>query len=107
MLSHIRRLGFTLGSTESSCGPAFVAGCGATDRVSAMSVQPSPGSTLPAPHHVPADWSDRLAYAFTKFLRFLADTFFARRYGHRAVILETVAAVPGMEIGRASCRERV
>lgn len=61
-----------------------------------MSVQPSPGSTLPALHHVPAGWSDRLAYAFTKFLRFLADTFFARRYGHRAVILETVAAVPGM-----------
>ena len=61
-----------------------------------MSAQPSPGSTLPAPHHVPAGWSDRLAYAVTKFLRFLADTFFARRYGHRAVILETVAAVPGM-----------
>src|SRR5262249_51894609 len=28
--------------------------------------------------------------------RFLADTFFAKRYGHRAVVLETVAAVPGM-----------
>ena len=26
----------------------------------------------------------------------LADSFFGRRYGHRAVILETVAAVPGM-----------
>jgi len=33
---------------------------------------------------------------FVKFLRFFADSFFARRYGHRAVILETVAAVPGM-----------
>ena len=31
-----------------------------------------------------------------KFLRFFADTFFAHRYGHRAVVLETVAAVPGM-----------
>ena len=31
-----------------------------------------------------------------KLLRFLADSFFQRRYGHRAVILETVAAVPGM-----------
>ena len=40
--------------------------------------------------------SDRLAYAFVKFLRFCADTFFARRYGHRAVVLETIAAVPGM-----------
>ena len=29
-------------------------------------------------------------------LRFLADLFFAKRYGHRAVVLETVAAVPGM-----------
>lgn len=32
----------------------------------------------------------------TKFFRFLADTFFAKRYGHRAVVLETIAAVPGM-----------
>jgi ubiquinol oxidase len=29
-------------------------------------------------------------------LRFFADTFFAKRYGHRAIVLETVAAVPGM-----------
>jgi ubiquinol oxidase len=47
-------------------------------------------------HHEPADASDRVAYAFTRFLRFFADVFFARRYGHRAVVLETVAAVPGM-----------
>jgi ubiquinol oxidase len=32
-------------------------------------------------------------------LRFFADAFFARRYGHRAVVLETVAAVPGMVAG--------
>ncbi|CAH1211075.1 Oxidase [Candidatus Nitrotoga sp. BS] len=50
----------------------------------------------PAPHHDPKNVSDRIAYAFTKALRFFADTFFARRYGHRAVVLETVAAVPGM-----------
>ncbi len=31
-----------------------------------------------------------------KLLRFVADRFFAKRYGHRAVVLETVAAVPGM-----------
>ena len=31
-----------------------------------------------------------------KLLRFFADTFFAKRYGHRAIVLETVAAVPGM-----------
>jgi ubiquinol oxidase len=47
-------------------------------------------------HHAPADLSDRVALGFTKALRFCADTFFAKRYGHRAVVLETVAAVPGM-----------
>ena len=47
-------------------------------------------------HYVPKSASDRLAYAFVKFLRFFADALFARRYGHRAVVLETVAAVPGM-----------
>lgn len=35
----------------------------------------------------------------TKFFRFFADTFFAKRYGHRAVVLETVAGVPGMVAG--------
>jgi ubiquinol oxidase len=47
-------------------------------------------------HHRPSGWSDRFAHGFTKFLRFCADTFFAKRYGHRAIVLETVAAVPGM-----------
>nr|WP_226404393.1 alternative oxidase [Ferribacterium limneticum] len=39
---------------------------------------------------------DRLAYRLVKFLRIVVDAFFAGRYGHRAVILETIAAVPGM-----------
>jgi ubiquinol oxidase len=47
-------------------------------------------------HHHPDGLSDRIAYGFTKCLRFCADTFFAQRYGHRAIVLETVAAVPGM-----------
>lgn len=47
-------------------------------------------------HRAPEDVSDRVAYAFVKALRFVADRFFAQRYGHRAVVLETVAAVPGM-----------
>ena len=47
-------------------------------------------------HHDPSGLSDRIALLFVKFLRFFADTFFAKRYGHRAVVLETVAAVPGM-----------
>lgn len=47
-------------------------------------------------HHKPKGMSDRVAYSFVKFLRFFADKFFAKRYGHRAIVLETVAAVPGM-----------
>ena len=39
------------------------------------------------------------AKSMTKFFRFFADTFFAKRYGHRAVVLETVAGVPGMVAG--------
>jgi len=47
-------------------------------------------------HHKPVGLSDTVAFGFVKLLRLCADTFFARRYGHRAVVLETVAAVPGM-----------
>lgn len=43
--------------------------------------------------------SDTFAYSMTRFFRFTADTFFAKRYGHRAVVLETVAGVPGMVAG--------
>jgi len=50
-------------------------------------------------HHKPQNLSDKVAFTFTKFLRFLADTFFKKKYGHRAVVLETVAAVPGMVAG--------
>ena len=50
----------------------------------------------PVIHHDPHGFSDRFALGFTKLLRFAADTFFAKRYGHRAIVLETVAAVPGM-----------
>ena len=50
-------------------------------------------------HYEPNNFSDKVALGFTKFLRFLADTFFKKRYGHRAVVLETVAAVPGMVAG--------
>jgi ubiquinol oxidase len=47
-------------------------------------------------HHKPQGARDAIAFGFVKLLRFCADTFFAKRYGHRAVVLETVAAVPGM-----------
>jgi len=50
----------------------------------------------PRLHRAPSDLADRFALGLTRVLRFFADTFFAKRYGHRAIVLETVAAVPGM-----------
>lgn len=50
-------------------------------------------------HYKPINFSDRIALFFTKSMRFFADTFFRKRYGHRAVVLETVAGVPGMVSG--------
>lgn len=47
-------------------------------------------------HYAPKNLRDRIAYGFIRFLRLCADIFFSKRYGHRAVVLETVAAVPGM-----------
>jgi ubiquinol oxidase len=61
-------------------------------------------------HHQPKGLSDRVAFGFTKLLRWCADTFFAERYGHRAVVLETVAAVPGMvgaTINHLACLRRM
>ena len=43
--------------------------------------------------------SDWFARSMTAFFRFFADVFFTTRYGHRAVVLETVAGVPGMVAG--------
>jgi ubiquinol oxidase len=63
-----------------------------------------------AVHHQPRDWRDHVALGFTKVLRFCADTFFAKRYGHRAIVLETVAAVPGMvgaTINHLKCLRRM
>lgn len=47
-------------------------------------------------HREVRNMSDRVALGITLTLRFFADTFFAKRYGNRAIVLETVAAVPGM-----------
>ncbi len=47
-------------------------------------------------HTPPKDFRDRFALRMVKFMRVFADAFFSKRYGHRAVVLETVAAVPGM-----------
>ncbi|KAK9144170.1 hypothetical protein Sjap_004073 [Stephania japonica] len=47
-------------------------------------------------HHVPTTFMDKVAYWSVKSLRIPTDIFFQRRYGCRAMMLETVAAVPGM-----------
>ena len=47
----------------------------------------------------PKNFSDFFALSMTKFFRLIADIFFAKRYGHRAVVLETIAGVPGMVAG--------
>ena len=54
------------------------------------------GAEFAPVHHAPKTFGDRTAWRIVKFMRFFADSFFAKRYGHRAVVLETVAAVPGM-----------
>ncbi|CAI9287067.1 unnamed protein product [Lactuca saligna] len=47
-------------------------------------------------HHVPKNFLDKFALRTVKLLRIPTDVFFQRRYGCRAMMLETVAAVPGM-----------
>uniref|UniRef100_A0A914P892 Alternative oxidase n=1 Tax=Panagrolaimus davidi TaxID=227884 RepID=A0A914P892_9BILA len=50
-------------------------------------------------HRKPVTISDHIAFRTVKFLRFFADAFFRKRYVHRAIVLETVAGVPGMVAG--------
>ncbi|CAN1143982.1 Ubiquinol oxidase 1a, mitochondrial [Linum perenne] len=47
-------------------------------------------------HHKPSTLLDKFAFWTVKSLRWPTDLFFQRRYGCRAMMLETVAAVPGM-----------
>jgi ubiquinol oxidase len=49
-----------------------------------------------ARHHPPRTLSDRIALRVVRMLRFVADGLFGRRYRHRTIVLETIAAVPGM-----------
>lgn len=44
----------------------------------------------------PLNFRDKFALNLVKIMRFFADAFFKKRYGHRAVVLETIAAIPGM-----------
>ncbi|MEM8755336.1 MAG: alternative oxidase, partial [Pseudomonadota bacterium] len=57
---------------------------------------PPPPERVTDVHVAPKDVHDRVALRVVKFMRLFADAFFAKRYGNRAVVLETVAAVPGM-----------
>ncbi len=61
-----------------------------------MASLPANQAAEPVVHYVPRDFRDRFALRLVKFMRIFADRFFSTRYGHRAVVLETVAAVPGM-----------
>ncbi|PHT98050.1 Ubiquinol oxidase 2, mitochondrial [Capsicum chinense] len=47
-------------------------------------------------HHLPKTLLDKVAYWTVKLLRIPTDLFFKKRYGCRAMMLETVAGVPGM-----------
>ncbi|MCA1953394.1 MAG: alternative oxidase [Hyphomicrobiales bacterium] len=47
-------------------------------------------------HHPPGNLSDRIALGLVTLLRRAADACFGRRYRHRTIVLETIAAVPGM-----------
>ncbi|PHT52345.1 Ubiquinol oxidase 2, mitochondrial [Capsicum baccatum] len=47
-------------------------------------------------HHVPKKFLDKVAYWLVKLLRIPTDLFFKERQGCRAMILETMASVPGM-----------
>jgi hypothetical protein len=50
-------------------------------------------------HYAPRSVGDHVAYNLTKLLRLPTDLFFKKKYIHRAMLLETVAAVPGMVAG--------
>eukprot|EP01116_Phalansterium_solitarium_P002400 TRINITY_DN1239_c0_g1_i3.p1 TRINITY_DN1239_c0_g1~~TRINITY_DN1239_c0_g1_i3.p1 ORF type:complete len:292 (-),score=52.57 TRINITY_DN1239_c0_g1_i3:182-1057(-) len=50
-------------------------------------------------HHPEDSFKDRFAWAAVRFARIFTHLFFRKRYHHHAVVLETVAAVPGMVAG--------
>ncbi|MGF1720139.1 alternative oxidase [Vibrio kyushuensis] len=43
--------------------------------------------------------SEHVAYKITQFLKLILNAFYGKKYAKRAVILETIAAVPGMVAG--------
>ncbi|KAF4374818.1 hypothetical protein G4B88_031021 [Cannabis sativa] len=69
---------------------------GSRDRGLLGRMGPSGHGIASCKHHVPKTFADKVAYRTVKLLRIPTDLFFKRRYGCRAMMLETVAAVPGM-----------
>lgn len=47
-------------------------------------------------HHTPKDIRDKIAKCVVHLMAESADFLFRERYGHRAIVLETIAAVPGL-----------
>lgn len=50
-------------------------------------------------HRTASKLSEHIAYKITQCLKFLLNIFYGKKYAKRAVILETIAAVPGMVAG--------
>ena len=50
-------------------------------------------------HQKPNKITDYIAYKITQMLKFMLNIFYGKKYAKRAVILETIAAVPGMVAG--------
>ncbi|MUJ36470.1 alternative oxidase [Aliivibrio fischeri] len=50
-------------------------------------------------HKATNEISEKIAYKITQCLKFLLNIFYGSKYAKRAVILETIAAVPGMVAG--------
>lgn len=56
-------------------------------------------SNFELPHQKPNKVSEFIAYRITQILKFMLNIFYGTKYAKRAVILETIAAVPGMVAG--------
>lgn len=50
-------------------------------------------------HHKPERYLDYFALGLCKVFRWVADSVFRKKHGHRALVIETVAAIPGVVAG--------
>jgi len=53
----------------------------------------------PQPHFEPKTIGDKLSWKLVSFLRKVTDSYFQNQFVHRACMLETIAAVPGIVCG--------